>query len=157
MADYACIYTLTTSGGTIYFNDGTFGFGSRDDLYWLDNIHGLDGPVLRVPTDDVPFGDGGLIHRSFKGPRHPVPEGRMIVQSTGLSGCQARFNEMEEALKDVLEAAIAPNSGTLAWTPAGGSGHNITVYYERGLEITPADSYRTRGFDFGLFAPSADT
>jgi len=156
MADYSCIYTLTSGIGTITFNDGVFAHGSSDDLYWLDNMHGLDGPVLRVPTDDVAFGDGGLIHRSWKGPRHPAPEGRIIVQSVELSVCQARLNEMEDALTAVLEGMLAPDSGTLTWTPTGGTEKTLTVYYERQLDIQPADGYRTRSFDFGLFSPSAD-
>lgn len=156
MADYSCLYVMTSSGGTITFNDGIFGHGSTDDLYWLDNIHGLDGPVLRVNTDDVAFGDGGHIHRSWKGPRHPAPEGRIIVQSVPLSGCQARLNEMEAALNAVLDAMLAPDSGTLVWTPTGDSEKSLDVFYERTLEIQPADGYRTRSFDFGLFSASAD-
>lgn len=156
MADYSCIYTLTTGTGTITFNDGIFGHGSTDDLYWIEVIHGLDGPVIRFNGEDVPFGDGGLVHRSFKGPRHPAPEGRMFVQSVPQSGCQQRFNEMEAALRDCLEGAIPPDAGTLAWTAPGDGAHSLTVYYERGLEVQPADSYRTRTFDFGLFSTSAD-
>ncbi len=152
MADYSCTYTL----GAITFNNGVFGQGSNDDLYWIDTIHGLDAPTLRVPVDDVPFGDGGIVHRTHKGPRHPVFEGRIIVQSASGAACQQVFNQMEAALRAALEAILAPNSGTLAWTAPGDGAHSLTVFYERELDIQPADNYRTRHFDFGLISESAD-
>lgn len=148
MADYSAIYTL----GAITFNNGVFAHGSNDNLYWIDTIHGLDGPTLRVPAEDVPFGHGGIVHKSWKGPRHPVFEGRLIVQSTGAAGCQAVLDAMESALLAALEAIIAPSSGTLAWP-----GHSMTVFYERTCEFQPADNYRTRSFDFGLISESGDT
>jgi hypothetical protein len=154
--DYSCIYTLTTPGTDIIFNNGIFGHGSNDDLYWIDTIHGLDGPTLRFTGDDVAFGDGGRSHRTFKGPRHPALEGRLIVQSVGESGCQARFNAMEKDLRDALEACLAPATGTLAWTPTGLGAHSLTVSYEVALDVQPADSYRTRTFNFGLYSASAD-
>jgi hypothetical protein len=156
MADYSAIYTLTTPGPDITFNNGTFGAGSVTDLYWIDTIHGLDGPSLRVPSEDVPFGDGGLVHRSWKGPRHPVFEGRMIVQSVGVSECQAVFNLMEKNLREALGFIIAPSSGTLAWTPAGDVAYSLTVYYEQSLDVQPGDNYRTRTFSFGLISPASD-
>jgi hypothetical protein len=156
VADYSCLYVLTTPGPDISFNDGSFGHGSSDDLYWIDTIHGLDGPPLRVPSEDVPFGDGGLIHRSWKGPRHPVFEGRMIVQSVGLAGCQARFNAMEKDLRQALDGILAPTAGTLAWTPTGDSPHSLSVFYEQTLDVQPGDNYRTRTFSFGLISASAD-
>jgi len=152
MADYSCIYTL----GAITFNNGTFGHGSTDDLYWIDTIHGLDGPTLRVPIDDVPFGHGGIVHRSWRGPRHPVFEGRLIVQSVGLGECQERLNEMEAALIAALDAILAPTTAALQWTPTGGSPKSLSVSYERTVEFQPADGYRTRNFDFGLVSEAAN-
>lgn len=156
MADYSCVYTLTTPGPDISFNNGTLGHGSTDDLYWIDTVRGLDGPSLRVPAEDKPFGHGGLVHRSWKGPRHPVFEGRMIIQSVGQSGCQAAFNVLELALRQALDSILAPNSGNLAWTPAGDAPHSLAVFYEQTLEISPSDDFRTRTFDFGLISASSD-
>lgn len=158
MADYSCLYTLTGTGspGPIVFNNGIFGHGSTDDLYWIDTIRGLDGPTLRFTGDDVPFGDGGIAHKTWKGPRHPVFEGRLMVQSVELSACQERFNEMEADLREVLEQILAPTSGSLAFTPTGQSAVNLTVFYEQTLDVQPADSYRTRSFNFGLFSEGAD-
>jgi hypothetical protein len=152
MADYSCIYTL----GAISFNNGIFGHGSLDDLYWIDTIHGLDGPTLRVPFEDVPFGDGGIVHKSWKGPRHPLFEGRLIVQSVGPGGCQAVLNGMEAALNAALDGILAPTAGTLAWTPTGGSPKTLSVFYEITCDVQPADNYRTRTFSFGLISEAAD-
>jgi hypothetical protein len=157
MADYSTIYTLTTPGGTILFNNGQLGGGSRDDLYWIANIQGLDGPTLRVPIDDVPFGHGGIVHRSWKGPRHPIFEGSLIVQSLPFgAACQEVLNDMEAALNAALNSILAPASGTLSWTPAGGSPKALTVFYEVALDIEPENGYVTRSFNFGLVSESAD-
>lgn len=156
MADYSCVYELDCgAGGTILFNNGTL--GSLTDLYWIATINGLDGPSLRVPIDDVPFGDGGIVHRSWKGPRHPVIEGSLVVQSVGLGQCQSVFNTMEEDLRTALDSILAPTSGTLTWTPTGGAvTYSLDVFYEVSLDIQPTDDYRLRSFTFGLVAESAD-
>lgn len=157
MADPSCIYTLNCGGGgTIVFNDGDFGHGSIDDLYWIAVVHGLDGPTLRVPTDDVPFGHGGYIHRTWKGPRHPVFEGSLVVQSVGQDQCQEVFNDMELALNTALDSILAPTSGTLSWTPAGDSPHSLAVFYEVPLDVEPTEGYQLRSFSFGLFSTDAD-
>lgn len=158
MADYTTTYTLVTAAGTVIFNDGQLGGGSLDDLYWISTIHGLDGPTLRVPIDDVPFGDGGVVHRSWKGPRHPIFEGSLIVQSVpfGSSGCQEVLNGMEEDLRLVLDSILAPTSGTLSWTPTGGSLHTLDVFYEVAVDFQPENNYVTRSFSFGLISESAD-
>ena len=156
MADLATIYTLATPGGTISFNSGTLGSGSLNDLYWLSAVHGLDGPTIRAPVDNVPFGDGGLIHRFWKGPRRPTFEGSLIVQSVPFGGnCQAAFNTLESNLNTALNS-ILQAAGTLSWTPAGGSAHSLSVYYEVFLDILETDNFLTRSFTFGLVSPSAD-
>jgi hypothetical protein len=158
MADYSTTYTLTTPGGTIIFNNGELGGGSLDNLYWIGNVQGLDGPTLRVPVDDTPFGHGGIVHRSWKGPRHPIIEGSLVVQSVpfGSPGCQELLNAMEAALNAALDSILAPTSGTLAWTPSGGTPKSLTVFYEVSLDIEPENGYATRSFNFGLVSESAD-
>jgi hypothetical protein len=157
MADLACTYTLSTGSGTIVLNQGTLGGGSTDDLYWVTAIHGLDGPTLRTPIDDVPFGDGGLIHKFWKGPRHPAFEGSLIVQSVpiGSGACQEALNDMEDALNAAL-GTIIQTAGTLSWTPAGGGAHSISVFYEIPLDIQPQDNFALRSFSFGLVSASAN-
>lgn len=156
MADYSCQYDITSSGGTLSLNDGELGHGSLDDLYWIATIHGLDGPTLRVPQDDVPFGHGGLVHRSWKGPRHPIFEGSLVVQSVGLSECQEVLDDMEADMNAVLDAMLAPNTGTMTWTTAAGDSFSLTVYYEVSLDIQPTENYRLRSFNFGMVSPAAD-
>lgn len=156
MADYSCEYELNCGiGGTITFNNGSL--GTTDDLYWISTINGLDGPVLRVPVDDVPFGDGGIVHRSWMGPRHPVFEGSIIVQSVSLGNCQARLNEMEEDLRLALDAILAPVAGSLIWTPTGSMvTFGLDVFYEVSLDVQPTENYRLRSFNFGLISESPD-
>lgn len=157
MADYSCPYVLDCGvGGTITFNNGTFGGSSTDDLYWISTIHGLDGPTLRVPIDDVPFGDGGIVHRSWMGPRHPILEGNLIVQSVGLGQCQEVLNVMEQDLRDALDTILAPTSGTLTWTPTGLSELTLEVFYEVSVDFQPTEDYHLRSFTFGLVSESAD-
>lgn len=157
MANISCTYTLTTGGGTVTFNGGTLW---EDDVYWLSNVGGLDGPTGRVPFDNVPFGDGGLIHRSFKGPRRPRFEGDLIpgqgVWDT--SDCDGVLYGLEAALNLALNSILAPTSGTLSWDPGTGA-LSLTVFYdaqEAPLAITPNNNFATRSFSFGLISAAAD-
>lgn len=154
MADYSTIYTLAGTG-SIVFNSGTLFQGSTTDLYWIANIRGLDGPAIRAPVDDVPYGDGGIIHKFWKGPRRVAIEGHLIVQSVAQADCQAVFNDMEDDLNGVLDSIIQ-STGTLIWTPAGGTSQMLFVRNEIGVEYQPTDNYRLRSFTFGLVSEEAD-
>lgn len=153
MADYGVLYTLTTGGGTVIFNNGDL--RTLDDLYWIQNIRGLDSPSLRTPVDDAPQAHGAIIHNFWKGARHVGFEGELFVQSVPQSACQSVLNTMEAALRAALESILQVD-GTLAWTPTGGSGESLNVRYEVPLEITPNNDYATRTFTFGLIAGSPD-
>lgn len=156
MADYSCVYTLSTGGGTIAFNQGTLGSGSLDNLYWISVIHGLDGPSIRAPIDDVPFGDGGIVHRFWKGPRHIGLEGSLVIQEVPFGSiCQEFLNELEADLNTALDSILQTN-GTLSWTPTGGSATSIPVRYEVPLDIQPTENYALRSFSFGLVSEDAD-
>lgn len=154
MADYSTTYTLSTGSGTITFNDGDLGDGT--DLYWISVVNGLDGPSIRAPIDDVPFGDGGIIHKFWKGPRHVAFEGNLVVQSVPFGNpCQEILNGMEAALNAALDS-ILQTDGTLAWTPQGGSPVSLGVRYEVPLDIQPQENYALRSFNFGLVSGSPD-
>lgn len=155
MADLSTIYTLTTGGGTIIFNNGDL--RTLDDLYWIQNIRGLDSPALRTPVDDAPQAHGAIIHNFWKGARHVGFEGELFVQSVPLGSgeCQQILNGMESALMDALESILQVD-GTLSWTPAGGGASSLNVRYEVPLEINPNNEYATRSFTFGLIAGSPD-
>lgn len=156
MATLSIPYTLAGSS-TVIFNNGTLGTGSLDDLFWIQAIHGLDGPALRTPMDDVPYGDGGLIHKFWKGPRHVSFEGVLIVQSIpfGSNGCEAVLDELEADLNECLDSMIQ-SAGTLSWTSGVYGAQTLSVYYEIPLDIQPVENYMLRSFTFGLVSPAAD-
>ncbi len=154
MADNATLYTLTTPGGTILFNDGDLKDGT--DKYWIAVTHGLEGAPLRTPIDNAPQNDGGLIHPFFKGPRNVVIEGTFVTESVGFPStgpaCRQRQNEMEDELLTALDSISGDTDGTLEWTPLGLSLKALTVRCNLPLETTPAESYLIRNFVFGLVA-----
>src|SRR5262245_7049965 len=98
MADVAPTYTLATPGPDIVFNQGDVGDGT--DKYWITAIRGLDGPAIRAPVDVVPFGDGGLIHTFWKGPRRVVIDGILLIESP--VDCMERRNDLAADLLDAL-------------------------------------------------------
>ena len=153
MADLAATYTLTTPGGTIVFNQGDLRDGT--DKYWVQNISGLDGTSVRAPIDNVPYGDGGITHDFWKGPRHVVFEGVLITESVGFpsfgDACIQLQNEMEEALIDALESILRAD-GTLTWTPLGLAARSLTVRHDVTLEFSAIENYALKQFTFGLVA-----
>ena len=154
MADIVTEYALATGSGTITFNDGTLNDGT--DKYWLTSIQGLDGPMIRAPVDVVPFGDGGLVHTFWKGPRRVLFDGMLLIESSTSQGdCQLLRNALAFGLQDALESIIAA-SGTLTWTPAGESAASLTVFNEVPLQITYSDNYTVSNFSFGLVSAAAD-
>ena len=154
MADESVTYTLTTPGGTIVFNNGDL--RTLDDVYWIQNIGGLDGGTIRAPVDNAPQAHGGIIHNFWKGPRHITIEGVIFVQSVPLGGaCLTIRNDMEEDLRAALESLLQAD-GTLAWTPTGLSARSLTVRNEIPVEYTPAENYAIKAFVFGLVAGDPD-
>lgn len=154
MADLATVYTLTTPGGTITFNDGDL--HTLDDLYWIATIEGLDGASIRAPVDNAPQAHGGIVHTFWKGPRHITFQGHILIQSVQWGGsCLVERNAMEEALRIALESTHQSNA-TLAWTPAGLSARSLTVRNDIPVEYTPEESYMIMGFTFGLVSAASD-
>lgn len=153
MADLATPYTYTASGGTIIFNNGQLGDGT--DKYWLQSILGLDGPNVRAPVDNVPMGNGSLLHSFWLSGRTPVLEGVFVIESVSPWGadCQEALNEMEDNLRAAVESNVAATA-TLAWTPTGQSAQSLTVKHngQPRLDITPVENFMLRQFVFGLIA-----
>ena len=154
MADLVCTYTYTTSAGTIIFNNGDLGDGT--DKFWIQKITGIDGPIVRAPIDNVPFGDGSLKHSWWRAGMRPLLEGLLLVESVEQDGCQQALNTMENNLR----AAVLSNintSATLAWTPTGQAARTLTVYHhgEPVLDFPPMENFRTRQFILGLFSTAA--
>ena len=153
MADIACTYSLSTPAGTINLNLGTLKDGT--DKYWVQNVTGLDGPSIRAPVDNVPFGDGGLVYNFWMGPRHIVFEGVLVTESVGFPSfgddCITVQNGMEDDLRTALDSILRAD-GTLSWTPLGLGARSLTVQYEQSLECSAAENYAIKQFVFGLIA-----
>lgn len=157
MADLACVYELATPSGTIRFNDGDL--HTSDDLYWISEIEGLDGPQLRAQVDNAPQAHGGIVHTFWKGARQVTMQGAILIQSVPWGGeCLPQRNDMEDALREALESIIQAN-GTLTWTPATAgapAARSLTVRHNVTLEYTPQENYMVMGFVFGLVAANPD-
>jgi hypothetical protein len=154
VADVSTPYLLETGGGDITFNDGVLGDGT--DKFWLTSVNGLDGPVIRAPVDLVPFGDGGIIHTFRKGPRHPVFDGMLLIESSrSQANCQTLRNDLLADLEAALNSILV-TAGDLTWTPAGQSELTLEVFYEVGLSVNYSDNYAVANFSFGLVSAAAD-
>lgn len=155
MADVGVVYTLSTPGGTVLFNDAVEPFIGADQFY-ITEIRGLAAPALRTPIDNVPLGDGGLIHDFWKGPRHIGIEGTILVQSVRIENQIVVIrNDMEDELVNALESILRAD-GTLSYAPQGEGTRTFTVRYEVGLETVHNNNYHSLDFSFGLVAGEPD-
>lgn len=154
MADVGAIHTLTTPGGNVIFNNGTL--HTTDDLYWIQEIEGLDGAPRRSPVDPVPLGDGGLVHDIWKGPRPFTVDGVILVQSAPFGdACRTIRNEMEVDLEDALDSILTAD-GTWSWTPIGEGARSLTVRNNQEVNFRHTEEYALLGFNFGLIAANPD-
>ena len=154
MADVGAIHVLSTPGGTITFNNGDL--HTLTDLYWIQEIDGLDGAPRRTPIDPKPLAHGGLVHDFWKGPRPFTVEGVILIQSNPVGdACREARNEMEEDLVIALDS-ILDADGTWAWTPIGLSARSLTVRNPERVEFKHQDDYALLGFTFGLVAANPD-
>ena len=150
MADVGVQYSLTTPAGTIVFNDDSA------DQYYITEIGGLAVPTIRAPIDNVPLGDGGLVHDFWKGPRHLSIEGVLLIESTRVMNSIVDIrNQMEDDLVFVLES-ILRDDGTLTYTPTGAGARSLTVRHDIPLEFRHQDNYLLVSFTFGLVAAEPD-
>jgi hypothetical protein len=151
MPDLSVPYVLSCPGGTITFNDTT----TIDQFYITDIPTGLAGAPIRAPMDDLPYGDGGLSYNFWKGARHILFEGILLVQS--VPPCSAMvtiWNEMEDDLRVALDSISTIDTATasLAWTALGQPARTLTVRNDIPLEVGPDQNYQVRTFHFGLVA-----
>lgn len=157
MADVGVQYVLGTPAWApdITFNAGTDPYDGTDK-YYITEIRGLGSPALRTPVDNVPLGDGGIIHPFWMGPRHIAVEGIFLINSTEIENSIVVIrNDMEADLTDALESLLRDN-GTFSFAPQGQGTRTFTVRYEVGLEFTHIDNYLTVAFSFGLIAAEPD-
>ena len=149
MPDIATVYTLTTPGGTITFNNGA------TDEYYLSEIGGLEDAPIRAPVDNRPQTDGGLVHDFYEGPLHLTLEGILFIRSTRVQNSirtirTSMTDNLRTALRSILRA-----DGTLAWTPYGSTARSLTVRYEVPLDPRYIDNYLNVAFSFGLVSASS--
>jgi hypothetical protein len=154
MADESVIYSLASiDEGTISFNNGDL--HTFDDVYWVQNITGLDSPPIRAPIDNKPQGHGGIIHNFFMGPRLVTIEGVILVQSVPFGGdCRAIRNQMEYNLRACLQNML-DQDGQLTWTATGQAQRVLNVRHHVPLEFAPAENYAIKAFTFGLVSEDA--
>ena len=150
MADIGVQYDLDTPGGDISFNNG-----AADQIY-IVTIGGLGSPAIRAPIDNVPFGDGGLVHDFWKGPRHMPVDGIFLITSTQRMDDVVEIrNDFEEDLRVALES-IMQADGTLAWTPQGQSSRTLTVRNDVPVDFAHDANWTVETFAFGLVAANPD-
>lgn len=150
MADIASTYLLDTPSTDITFNNGALDDGQN--LYWITNIEGLDGPPLRTPVDPRPQTDGGLVHPFFFGPRNILIEGVLLIQSTFIQDNIRIIRNTMEASLLAAHMAIKSADGSLVWTPAGQAQRTLTVRGDVPVQFRHIDDYRNLSFAFGLVA-----
>ncbi len=133
------------------FNDGQLGDGQ--DKYWLTTgPQGLRSQ-LRTPYDPKPFGDGGTSYTTRRAPMFPIFDGIYLIESSkSQADCQELRNEMADDLEAALDSILSPTTGTLAWTPIGGSALSLAVSYWVTLDDPYGDNYATQSFTFGLYS-----
>lgn len=142
MAEISAVYTLAAPGGTITFNSGT-------DVFYLQDVDGLDGAPIRAPTNNRPLTDGGLARTFFLAGRQITMSGVLHVTSSGTdSGYATARNTMENNLMTALNSCLRADA-TLSWTPVGGSLRTLTV---RNNEPVRFSGTFPKSFIFGLFA-----
>lgn len=143
MAEYSAQFTFTTPAHTI-----TLGFALTGQVYMVDpeRCSGLDQAGLRTPTDDKPQTDGADVFPRKRKARYPFFAGWLLNRT----GTKTALNVMEDNLREAVES-IEGATGTLAWTPTGGSSRTLTVYSEIPLEITGTSVQKL--YSFGLIAP----
>jgi hypothetical protein len=156
MPDIAVAHVLTTNSETVLFNDPAQSASGHDQIY-IQSMPGFVQAPLRVPQDDVPFGDGGLIHQSWKGARHVTVEGLFLIESTRKgNSIVAIRNQFEEDLRLALDDMIAPDSGTWVWTPQGQPERTLEFHSEVALDCPHAENWLVQTFSFGLVAAEPD-
>jgi hypothetical protein len=150
--DQTTLYTLTPPvGAAVVFNNGTLGHGSRDDMYYLSDVQGLDSADIRAPRFKQPLAHGA---------RQPVPfledgleprfEGMFVIQSVySGNAIRAKRMQMYDDLKTCLRNCLAAD-GTLTWTESGVGARSLAVRYQVRLAHTWSDEFQTMLFAFGM-------
>ena len=151
MADTCAVYTV---------NGLTINHASADTLltdFEEGDIQGLDGAPIRRQLDPGGQTGGGIVFPALLGPRIITFKGKVsIVSQDGGDRLlyAAAVNAVEAAAVSALQG-ILNTTGTLSWTPNGGSAKSISVYYGvEGGEIQFTGNMLDKSFTFTLVAPN---
>lgn len=156
MSDVASVYTLTTPGNDVVFND--FDLHTEEDGYWLIDVTGLDEADTRVPRFNKPVADGSRVLPGYFTGLAPAFVGEYVIQSTViLDEIRAIRNTMRRYLRDALREIIDAD-GTISWQePVVGDtiDCSLTVRYAEKLTSSYESNYAQKFFAFTLFSESA--
>lgn len=126
----AAPYTLDTPAGRITLNptDGSDGF-------YLTDVAGMDGAVVRTVVEPVPQADGATVFPAWLGARYPVLEGYIkAVSDADTDENLARRGELEDTLRGYAESMLRAD-GALRWKPAGKPWRRVTVRLAEAVQI----------------------
>lgn len=143
VVDWTVPFTIESKYGTIDLN-GTTGYN-------LINDQCSSGADLRVGTDNIPSGDGAIMHDIFAS-GYAMNIALQFWETSEQPACGSTLEDMKDALQFHLNA-MRHDTGRVLWTPAGHAQkildqvrltqRAIAGYQGEGGVIT------TFGFDFG--------
>lgn len=126
---------ICPNGDTLVFND--YADEDSNGLLMIYDIQGLDGPVLRVTTDDRPQRPGVIIHPTQYGARLPAVSGRIVPNSLG-QGIVLQ-DRIRAAADSLLQA-----DGRYCWTPTGQTERFLTVRMNSELLMDHDNPFRNQ-------------
>lgn len=105
MAETGILYKLTTTAGTLRFNDLT-----QDACYLLSAVNDLESPAVRMSQRDKPGRPGVVLGNAFEGAITPSIEGVIVFRT---------IEERQELQRVLLlhASAMLGEDATLAWRP----------------------------------------
>jgi hypothetical protein len=136
--------TLDYGPGEVEFHGGG---GELAAGLVLTALEGIGQAPIRAPVDDMPQGDGGIVHQFFYGPRHLTVEGFVLpfgYDATYQANMWGRMDTLTAALDAILRV-----DGVFAWTPPGQTAHSLTVRCD--VPVTFTGTFQKQ-FIFGLVA-----
>jgi hypothetical protein len=136
---------LQTPAGTLFFN-----VYPDDDLFMVQEIHGLDMPEIRNPIDNRPQRDGGILHPFFRGKRVFTIGGLIIASSP------EAMTQLQDDLRGFTDS-ITNSDGIYGWVPPGQSTRVMIVRLYEAVEIGPHTPGSVRTFQITLVSDSAMT
>jgi hypothetical protein len=148
IADWNCPMILVSPEGNLTLNAYT-----SDGGYMLDNANCKSGPAVRATADDVPQGDGGILHAGFLGPYQLD----ITIQywAADPSAACATSTPSSETMNDLLMRhlfAMKSGGGRLVYSPVGKATRIADKLQLFGSEITVSEQPGATGVAFTLLS-----